>query len=72
MPGSFSLTLVFVRSFQNGEYHTMVVNGPMYQDTPLHFVNVTAHELLQQRGQNNGERWWVIAETAKLVPVEEC
>jgi diphthine-ammonia ligase len=53
---------------ENGEYHTMVVNGPMYRDMPLEFVNVQAKELLQQRGQNEGERWWVMSETTQLKP----
>lgn len=52
---------------ENGEYHTMVINGPMYK-TPLQFNDVTAHELIDQRGQKSGERWWVIADTANLEP----
>jgi diphthamide synthase (EF-2-diphthine--ammonia ligase) len=53
---------------ENGEYHTMVVNGPMYK-YPLHFTDVTAEELVDQRGQESKERWWVIAETATLKPL---
>ncbi|CAB9523557.1 ATP-binding region [Seminavis robusta] len=57
-------------SGENGEYHTMVVGGPMYKNTPLEFVNVKAKELLQQRGQKEGEQWWVMSETSKLQPRE--
>jgi diphthamide synthase (EF-2-diphthine--ammonia ligase) len=53
-------------SGENGEYHTMVVNGPMYRDMPLQFVDVQAKELCQQRGQSAGERWWVMSETTQL------
>jgi diphthine-ammonia ligase len=52
---------------ENGEYHTMVVDGPMYK-APLEFYDVTATELLDQRGQTSNERWWVISENAKLQP----
>ena len=55
-------------SGENGEYHTMVVNGPMYHAMPLHFVHVSAKELLQQPGQKDGERWWVMHETSQLIP----
>jgi diphthine-ammonia ligase len=52
---------------ENGEYHTMVVNAPMY-GTPLDFVGVQVKELLAQRGQKNVERWWVIHESTQLKP----
>ena len=53
---------------ENGEYHTMVLNGPMYK-TSLQFEDLQAEELVKQPGQKGDQRWWVISETAKLVPV---
>ena len=53
---------------ENGEYHTMVVGGPMYK-IRLKFQNVNALELVNQRGQKDGERWWVMQETTELVSI---
>ncbi|CAE7606862.1 unnamed protein product [Symbiodinium microadriaticum] len=49
-------------SGENGEYHTMVVNGPMYRcgkGDGLAFDAVQPHELEQQRGQPSDQRWFV-------------
>jgi uncharacterized protein (TIGR00290 family) len=51
---------------ENGEYHTMVVNGPMYHMT-LEFVSAKSHELQDHWGRTRGERWWVISKETKLV-----
>lgn len=52
---------------ENGEYHTMVVDGPMYI-TPLVFENANPKELLDHWGRKNGEQCWVISQSATLVP----
>jgi diphthine-ammonia ligase len=51
-------------SGENGEYHTMVLNGPMYRRrcACLRLENATSKELRGQMGQDSGERWWVLDE----------
>lgn len=43
---------------EKGEYHTMVVNGPLYTEAVV--VTGRARELERQWGQPEGQRWWVL------------
>ena len=43
---------------ERGEYHTMVLDGPLYA-RPVH-VEGGAFELEGQPGQKAGERWWTL------------
>jgi len=45
-------------SGENGEYHTMVLHGPLYQYA-LRLRNVTTKELINQPGQEEQQQWWV-------------
>lgn len=46
---------------ENGEYHTMVVGGPHFATPALTDLDgVEAQELLDMKGQNEGERWWAL------------
>lgn len=54
---------------ENGEYHTMVVNGPMYKK-PLKFDHIELEELTAQQGQKNDELWWVLSANTTLIPQE--
>lgn len=56
---------------ENGEYHTMVVDGPMYSDVGLQFTNPTPYELPEHWGKSRGERWWVISKETQLVPAKK-
>jgi uncharacterized protein (TIGR00290 family) len=55
---------------ENGEYHTMILNGPMYRKNhmSLLFDKVNAEELKNQRGQKVGEQWWVLSKASNLLP----
>mmetsp|Transcript_18080 Transcript_18080/g.43755 ORF Transcript_18080/g.43755 Transcript_18080/m.43755 type:complete len:137 (+) Transcript_18080:555-965(+) len=55
---------------ENGEYHTTVIDGPMYQNC-LRLVDMMVEELLDQRGQKAGEQWWVWTESTKLEVVSK-
>jgi len=45
---------------ENGEYHTMCVNGPLYRSRVKVDLTNEPIEVSGQRGQKEGERWWVI------------
>ncbi|KNC85387.1 hypothetical protein SARC_02421 [Sphaeroforma arctica JP610] len=44
---------------ERGEYHTMCINGPLYHDR-VTTQSTESNELIEQRGQKEGERWWTI------------
>lgn len=44
---------------ENGEYHTIVVDGPLYRQRLVAVEPIQVLELKNQRGQPPGEQWWV-------------
>ena len=44
---------------ENGEYHTMCLDGPLYQ-SKIRVQFLEPIELTGERSQSEGERWWVI------------
>jgi diphthine-ammonia ligase len=54
---------------ENGEYHTMVTDGPMYIHGKLVLRNSVyiAKELKNQPGQKDYERWWVLEPDAYIL-----
>lgn len=44
---------------ENGEYHTMCFDGPLYQSRVEVKLGAPL-ELTEQRGQKDGETWWVL------------
>ena len=44
---------------ERGEYHTMVLDGPLYA-RPVHVEGGAPAELEGQPGQKAGERWWTL------------
>ena len=44
---------------ERGEYHTMVVDGPLYA-RPVDAASGRAVELVGEKGQPEGQRWWVL------------
>lgn len=50
---------------ERGEYHSIVLHAPLFQKR-LHLANVQVIELTDQKGQKDGERWWVFNECTRL------
>ena len=52
---------------ERGEYHTIVVDGPMY-NKGKHVVlcNQEASELHGRAGQKEDERWWTFSESRSV------
>ena len=50
---------------ERGEYHSIVLHAPLFQKH-LCLANVLAKELIDQKGQKDGERWWVLDEGTRL------
>jgi diphthamide synthase (EF-2-diphthine--ammonia ligase) len=53
---------------ERGEYHTIVVGGPMYDDTAKRVVlrNQHASELHGSKGQADGVRWWAFSDALSV------
>ena len=57
---------------ENGEFHTMCLDGPLYQQEvdASEAVSMEVEELLNQRGQKDGERWWCLkVRTPGVAPI---
>ena len=50
---------------ERGEYHTMVLDGPLYA-RPVHVEGGAPAELEGQPGQKAGERWWTLKLARRL------
>ena len=48
---------------ENGEFHTMCLDGPLYTTCVdlRKAVSLDVEELVNQKGQRDGERWWCMA-----------
>lgn len=53
---------------ENGEFHTCVVDGPLYRAAILWdgAGEAAAEELVDAKGQREGSRWWVLRDLAEL------
>eukprot|EP00438_Fugacium_kawagutii_P022165 Skav235763 [mRNA] locus=scaffold803:534670:535425:+ [translate_table: standard] len=54
---------------EKGEYHTMVLHAPRFRKR-LCLVNAHVIELTDQKGQKEGEQWWVFGEDTRLQAIE--
>lgn len=55
---------------ERGEYHSLVLNAPMFQKR-LRLANAHPTELKEQKGQPEGQQWWVFDEHTRLEVVDK-